>query len=100
MTRWADNDPEAAARWVAVEPAGSAQIDHARPGMEYWVTQDTPDALRWVYALPVGNTRDAGMDMAAAQLATRDPTLALSVANAIGTPALRTARLGILGGGH
>ena len=50
--RWADNQPQEAARWVLAEPDGAMRLQHVRTVATQWLAEDPQSAVSWVQTLP------------------------------------------------
>lgn len=86
--QWANQDPAAAARWVASLPAGDADAGLVQAVVTSWQSYDPAAAAAWVDALPAGARRDAGLAalLSGGHLATAD---ARSLLRRIDDPTLR-----------
>ncbi len=92
IDRWAEKDPETAARWLPTlsDPAASAEA--ARTLAWRWFELDGDGTAAWVNTLPEGDVRDAAVaSIVSQQVAHEDPQDAWRWANTIANTRERVA---------
>jgi hypothetical protein len=93
-TKWAYNDPAAAAAWVSSLPA-EAQAEASVGVIAMWAIQDPQSAANWIKTLE-GAARDSAISAYSGSLAPRDPVTALEWAQSIESPNTRTTTIDAL----
>lgn len=61
VERWAQNEPEVAASWIAQFPDTPTRETAAQNLLAVWAAQDSEAAANWLRALPEGTLRNVGM---------------------------------------
>jgi hypothetical protein len=90
---WASEDPLAAANWSIGLTDSQAQMRSISQVMRQWTREDVSAAANWVNSLPPGSSYDAAAAGLAASLAANHPQDAISWAQNIADPTMRTDAL-------
>jgi hypothetical protein len=80
---WANNDPSAAAAYVAQMPAGSDQDNNMGMIAANWIQSDPGGATQWLNSLPAGPGKDSALGSAVSNSFDQNPADAMSLASAI-----------------
>ena len=80
LSSWAQNDPTAAADYVATLPAGKMQEDAVRSIAQQLANTNLQTALSWAQKLPEGATRQNALNPIVAQWSETDPQGAVEFA--------------------
>ena len=80
---WAQEDPEAAGKWVAGLPDGNVKTNAINSMMSAWTRDDFEGATQWLDTLPDGKTRDSGVQAVINAITNSDSPTAFEWANTI-----------------
>ena len=87
---WASDDPQAAANWSVGLTDREAQMRSISQVMRQWTRDDVSGATNWANSLPPGTSYDAAAAGLATSLAANHPQDAVSWAQNISDPTMRT----------
>jgi hypothetical protein len=90
---WATEDPMAAANWSIGLTDPQAQVRSISQVMREWTREDVSAAVNWVNSLPPGSSYDSAASGLASSLAANHPQDAISWAQNIADPQMRTDAL-------
>lgn len=95
VANWALNEPDSLADYATHLPAGEARAYAFGEALRVWIDQDLPAASRWLDRLDPGGDTDLAVALVATHpaLAVRRPDVAISWAESIGDPMLRSRTL-------
>jgi hypothetical protein len=82
-SRWASDDPAAAASWADSLPDGASRDEGLKAVSESWSRYDTVAAAQWLGTLEAGSSRDAAIQPLVEQVRSTDPHTAFSWAASI-----------------
>jgi len=83
LRQWEQQDPAAAAGWIATLPEGVVSAEALQQIAASWANVDLPAALAWCSALPEGVRKEAATLSLAYEAARTDPIAALSAASTL-----------------
>lgn len=95
VANWAHNEPASLANFALSLPAGESRSYAVGEALRVWIDQDPPAASRWLDRLDPSADTDIAVSMIATQpvLAARRPDVAISWAESIADPTLRSRTL-------
>ncbi|HET6409942.1 MAG TPA: hypothetical protein VFG14_18780 [Chthoniobacteraceae bacterium] len=79
FARWAELDPEAAAKYANLLPKSANPAMLRRAAMTAWTEKDMDGALAWARSLEKGEARNDTLSLIAGALAKRDPNAAMQM---------------------
>ena len=81
---WANNDPAAAAQWVAASPTARPKVSADANIARNWANYDVTAASSWLMGLPAGSAKDSAINAFSNQVFEEDPQAAYQWAESIG----------------
>ncbi len=97
MEQWGEQDPEAAAQWLASLPNDAAAQPAAAGLATAWADYDKDAVSAWATTLPAGPVRDGAAASLAGSFAVRQPDEAWQWASSIADPPTRAEALTSVG---
>ncbi len=91
--RWVQQEPEAAAAWIAALPGGESRQQATEALMQVWASRDPAAARAWLDGVPAGAARDEMAVALGTTLAVTDRGSAQALVTTIGSEALRSRLL-------